>query len=57
MALGESTTGEPLRLQADVVVQGTAEPLLATQVPFRRLYRDVAQEELNLLKLSTGGVA
>jgi hypothetical protein len=57
VALGESTTGEPLRLQADVVVQGTAEPLLATQVPFRRLYRDVAQEELNLLKLSTGGVA
>jgi hypothetical protein len=40
-----------------MVVNGAAEPLLAAQVPFSRLYRNVAQEELNLLKLPAGGVA
>jgi hypothetical protein len=46
-----------LRFQADAIVHRASETLLASQVPFRRLYRDVTQEELNLLKLSTGGVA
>jgi hypothetical protein len=58
VALGE-TTGwrSSLWLQADVVVHGAPEPLLAAQVPFCRLHRNVAQQELNLFKLSSGGVA
>src|ERR1039458_10083850 len=48
VGLGESTGWRPeLWFQADVVIHGTAEPLLAAHVSFCRLYRDVAQEELN----------
>jgi hypothetical protein len=58
VGLGERTgRRSELRFQADVVIHSTAEPLLASQVAFCRLYRDVAQEKLNLLKLSTGSVA
>jgi hypothetical protein len=58
VGLGE-TTGRraALRLQADVVVHGAPEPLFAAQVPFCRLHRNVAQEELNLFKLSASCVA
>ena len=55
MQFGETTRA--IWLQADMVINGAAELLLAAQVPFRRLHRDVAQEKLNLLKLPAGGVA
>src|ERR1035437_9140002 len=54
---GNNPREAALWLQADVIVHCASEPLLAAQVAFCRLYRDVPQEKLNLLKLSTGGVA
>ena len=61
MGFGEST-GDPalpvtLRFQPDVIVHGAPEPLLAAQVSFGRLHRNVPQQELNLLQLAAGGSA
>ncbi len=39
-------------LQPDLVVDCLAQPLLAPEVPFGCFHRDVAQEKLNLFKLS-----
>lgn len=49
--------GGSLRLQADVIVHGTSEPLLASEVAFGSLHLNVPQQKLALLQLPTGGVA
>src|SRR5689334_4063688 len=41
------------RLDADTIVYGTLDSLLAAQVPFRRLYGNMAQQKLYLLQLSS----
>ena len=46
-----------LRLQADFVVYGAPEPLLAAEVSPGRLHRHVPQQELDLLKFPAGRVA
>ena len=46
-----------LWLQADFVIYRALEALLAAQVSFRRLYRNVSQQELDLFKLATRGAA
>ena len=45
------------QFQTDVIIDCTLEPLLATQVSFGRLYRDVSQQELDLFKLAARGAA
>ncbi len=44
-------------LKTDFVVDCISEPLLAAQVSFRCLNADVSEQELDLIKLSTGFVA
>ena len=46
-----------VRFQSDLVVDSVAETLFASQVPLRRLHRDVPQKELNLLQFTTGLMA
>jgi hypothetical protein len=38
------------RLQPNPIIDGVAESLLAAQVAFRRLYRNVSQQKLNLFQ-------
>jgi hypothetical protein len=45
------------RLQADVIVDRIPEWLFAPQVPFRRLLRNVPQQELNLLQFTASLMA
>jgi hypothetical protein len=45
------------RLNSDVIIDGSSQPLLAAQIPFRGLHTNMSQQELNLLKLSTRQVA
>ena len=45
------------RLQADVIVDRIPESLLASQVPFRRLHRNVPQQELDLLQFAASLMA
>ena len=52
-----SSAARSLGFQADLVIDGTPKPLLAAQVPLRRLHRHVPQQELDLLQLAAGGVA
>ncbi len=42
------------RFNANLVVHGFPKSLSTTEVPLRRLHRDVPQEKLNLLKLTAG---
>lgn len=51
------TPAAALWLQADVIIDGEPQPLFAAQVPLGLFRRDMPQEELDLLKLPTGGVA
>jgi hypothetical protein len=53
--LGSRVT--PLRFDADAVVYGSANALLATEIALSRLYGDVSEQELNLLQLSASGMA
>ena len=46
-----------LGLNADAVIDGAPDPLLAAQVSLRRLNRDVAQQKLDLLQFASGRVA
>jgi hypothetical protein len=46
-----------VRFQSDVVVDSVVETLFASQVPLRRLHRDVPQKELNLLQFTTSLMA
>ena len=46
-----------LRFDADVVVDSSANPLLAAEIAFGCLHGDVAEKELNLFQRSTRSVA
>ena len=46
-----------LRLNSELVVNGATQPLLAAEVSFGRLNRDVPEQELNLVEFSAGKVA
>lgn len=46
-----------LRLNSELVVNGATHPLLASEVSFGRLYRNVPEQELNLVEFSAGKVA
>ena len=46
-----------LRFDADVVVHGFANPLLAAKIALGRLHGDMSEKELDLLQFSTRGVA
>lgn len=50
---------EPLdsRFNADMVVDGSADSLLATEITFSRLHRNVSEKELDLLQFSSSGMA
>ena len=50
---------EPLdsRFNADTVVDGSADSLLATEITFSRLHRNVSEKELDLLQFSSSGMA
>ncbi len=42
-----------LRFDADLVVHGTANPLLASEIAFSCLLRNMAEKELDLIRFST----
>ena len=42
---------------SEFVVNGATQPLLAAQIPFGRLNRDVPEQELNLVEFAAGEVA
>ena len=44
--------GTGLRFDADVVIHRSANSLFASEVSFRRLHGNVAEQELNLLQFS-----
>ena len=46
-----------LRLNSELVVNGATQPLLAAEVSFCCLNRDVPEQELNLVEFSAGKVA
>src|SRR5713101_9076950 len=46
-----------VRFDAHSVVDGKAQFLLAAEVPFRRLDRDVSKQKLDLVQLTTGKMA
>ena len=50
-------SGLRLWLEAEFVINGIAQSLLATQIPFGCLHANVSEQELNLLELATGQVA
>jgi hypothetical protein len=65
---GDSTSAAPLywlperlraalRLNTELVVDGATQPLLASEVTFRRLNRNVLKQELNLVEFSAGNMA
>jgi hypothetical protein len=45
------------RLYPDFVIDGTVNPLFATEISFRRLSRNVTEQELDLLQFASRGVA
>jgi len=45
------------RLDANIIVYGPADSLLAAQVPLRRLHGNMAQQKLNLLQLTASRMA
>lgn len=46
-----------IRLNSELVVNGATQPLLAAEVSFGRLNRDVSEQELNLVEFAAGKVA
>ena len=50
------SVGRRLWFDADAVVHCPANTRLAAQVPFGGLYRNVSQQELDLLQLASGAV-
>ena len=53
-ALGRSSADLCGRLNADFVVYGCRNSLNTAEVALRRLDRDMAEKELNLLKFASG---
>lgn len=56
-AARDSRRPRRVRFQPNPIIHFIKEALFATQVPLRRLHRDVPQKELNLLQFSTGLMA
>lgn len=52
---GIRTPSSGVRLDSQAIVHRAMQLLLAAEVPFRRLNRDVSEQELNLVQLSTEG--
>lgn len=50
-------TGPSLRFDADAIVYGSADPLLAAEVAFGSLHRNMSKQELDLVQFSSGGMA
>ncbi len=46
-----------LALYADFVIDGSSNPLFATEISFGCLNRNVTEQELDLLQFTSGGVA
>ena len=46
-----------LRFNADAVVNGSTDSLLAAEITFGRLHRNVSEKKLDLVQFSTGGMA
>ena len=55
--LGPDSKGSVLRFDADPIIDGAANALLATQVSLGRLDGDVPEKKLNLLQFATRRVA
>ena len=55
IAYAALSVGTELRLDADVVIHSSANTLLASEVSFRRLDRNVSEQELDLFQLSAKG--
>ena len=55
--LGLDDCASALRFDADAVVDGATNALLAAQITFSRLDRDVPEKKLYLFQFSTGGMA
>jgi hypothetical protein len=49
--------GSVWRLNPDFVIDGTLNPLFATEISFGCLNRNVTEQELDLLQFASGGVA
>lgn len=52
-----STRDSALRFDADAIIDGTANPLLAAEVPLGRSNGDVPEEKLNLLQFAARRMA
>ena len=48
--------GDLLWLDADPIVDGSADPLLTAEITFSRLHRYMSEQELNLVQFSACGV-
>jgi len=46
-----------LWFDTDVIVHGSADPLLTAEITFCRLRGRVSKQELNLVRFSSGGIA
>ena len=46
-----------LGFDADVVVHGSVDPLLTTEITFGCLHRNVSEKELDLIQFSASGMA
>ena len=46
-----------LRFNAEAVVHGSTDSLLAAEITFGCLHRNVSEKELNLVQFSAGGMA
>lgn len=57
VAYAPLSVGGGLRFDTDVVVYGSADPVLASDVAFRCSEGDVAQQELDLLEFSAAVMA
>ena len=55
--LGPDSQGSTLRFDADPIIDGAANALLAAQVSLGRLNGDVPEKKLNLLQFATRSVA
>src|SRR5579859_7072961 len=56
--VGKSDFGASVRrLNTDLVIHSTLNPLFATEISFRCLNRNVTEQKLDLLQFASGGVA
>jgi hypothetical protein len=56
--VGKSDFGAAVRrLNADLVIHGTLNPLFATEISFGCLNRNVTEQKLNLFEFTSGSMA